>query len=71
MIVRFNLNTELSVIHVHLRQSIKCFLSPEQETEKLVIFLLGIVSHQVADISWHSLGIDQGFIRTMSKASNL
>ncbi|XP_019619337.1 PREDICTED: phosphatidylinositol-glycan-specific phospholipase D-like [Branchiostoma belcheri] len=36
-----------------------------EATEKLVVFLLGIVSHQVADISWHSLGIDQGFLSTM------
>jgi len=34
-------------------------------TEKLVVFMFGIVSHQVADIVWHSLGIDQGFLRTM------
>ncbi len=42
-----------------------------QETQKFVVFLLGVVSHQVSDISWHSLGIDQGFIRTMSKVSVL
>ena len=36
-----------------------------QATEKLVVFLFGIVSHQVADILWHSLGIDQGFLATM------
>ena len=28
--------------------------------------MFGFVSHQVADISWHSLGIDQGFIRAMA-----
>ena len=27
--------------------------------------MFGFVSHQVADITWHSLGIDQGFLRTM------
>ncbi|XP_067930242.1 phosphatidylinositol-glycan-specific phospholipase D-like isoform X2 [Watersipora subatra] len=37
-----------------------------EETEKLVVFMLGFVSHQVADITWHSLGIRQGFIRTMA-----
>ncbi|XP_012372128.1 phosphatidylinositol-glycan-specific phospholipase D [Octodon degus] len=34
-------------------------------TEKLVAFLFGITSHMVADVSWHSLGIEQGFLRTM------
>lgn len=28
--------------------------------------MFGFVSHQVADITWHSLGIDQGLIRTMA-----
>ena len=37
-----------------------------QETEKLVVFILGIVSHQVSDVVWHGLGIDQGFIDTMA-----
>jgi len=32
-----------------------------------VVFLLGLVQHQVADISWHSLGIDQGFLQTMGQ----
>nr|XP_006824765.1 PREDICTED: phosphatidylinositol-glycan-specific phospholipase D-like [Saccoglossus kowalevskii] len=39
------------------------------ETEKLVVFLLGFVSHDVADVSWHSLGIDQGFLQTMGKVN--
>ncbi|XP_069126024.1 phosphatidylinositol-glycan-specific phospholipase D-like [Argopecten irradians] len=34
-------------------------------TEKLVAFLFGVVSHQVADVVWHGLGVDQGFIPTM------
>ena len=38
-----------------------------QATEKLVVFMLGFISHQVADVSWHSLGIDQGFLDTMGK----
>eukprot|EP01137_Pigoraptor_chileana_P012005 Opistho-2@63761 len=37
----------------------------DEATEKLVVFLLGLVSHQVADISWHSLGIDQGLLTSM------
>ncbi|XP_004693375.1 PREDICTED: phosphatidylinositol-glycan-specific phospholipase D isoform X2 [Condylura cristata] len=37
----------------------------KEDTEKLVAFLFGITSHMVADISWHSLGIQQGFLRTM------
>ncbi|XP_071501888.1 phosphatidylinositol-glycan-specific phospholipase D-like [Diadema antillarum] len=36
-----------------------------EDARKLVVFLLGFASHQVADISWHSLGIDQGFLTTM------
>ncbi|XP_006878008.1 PREDICTED: phosphatidylinositol-glycan-specific phospholipase D [Chrysochloris asiatica] len=37
----------------------------KKDTEKLVAFLFGIASHMVADISWHSLGIEQGFLKTM------
>ncbi|XP_041456952.1 phosphatidylinositol-glycan-specific phospholipase D-like [Lytechinus variegatus] len=36
-----------------------------KDATKLVVFLLGFASHQVADVSWHSLGIDQGFLTTM------
>uniref|UniRef100_H0UXF4 Phosphatidylinositol-glycan-specific phospholipase D n=1 Tax=Cavia porcellus TaxID=10141 RepID=H0UXF4_CAVPO len=38
----------------------------EKNTEKLVAFLFGITSHMVADVSWHSLDIEQGFLRTMA-----
>ncbi|GFN98525.1 phosphatidylinositol-glycan-specific phospholipase d [Plakobranchus ocellatus] len=38
-----------------------------QSTQKLISFLLGVVSHQVSDVLWHSLGINQGFLQTMSK----
>ncbi|XP_015418993.1 PREDICTED: phosphatidylinositol-glycan-specific phospholipase D [Myotis davidii] len=38
----------------------------EKDAEKLVAFLLGVTSHMVADVSWHSLGIEQGFLRTMA-----
>lgn len=41
----------------------------DQATEKLVSFLLGVVSHQVADIVWHSLGINEGFLSTMAKVN--
>ncbi|VDI05751.1 glycosylphosphatidylinositol phospholipase D [Mytilus galloprovincialis] len=37
-----------------------------EATEKLVVFLLGIMSHQVSDVVWHSLGIEQGFIPTLA-----
>ncbi|XP_054985447.1 phosphatidylinositol-glycan-specific phospholipase D isoform X2 [Sorex araneus] len=37
----------------------------DKDTEKLVAFLFGITSHMVADVSWHSLGIEQGFLQTM------
>ncbi|XP_075561639.1 phosphatidylinositol-glycan-specific phospholipase D [Pelecanus crispus] len=39
----------------------------EEDTEKLVAFLFGIASHMVADVSWHSLGIDQGFLKAMGE----
>ncbi|XP_027729629.1 phosphatidylinositol-glycan-specific phospholipase D isoform X1 [Vombatus ursinus] len=39
----------------------------EKDTEKLVAFLFGIMSHMVADVSWHSLGIEQGFLQTMGE----
>lgn len=41
----------------------------EKDTEKLVAFLFGVTSHMVADVSWHSLGIEQGFLRTMGAVS--
>lgn len=34
-------------------------------TDSLEAFLLGIMTHQIADISWHSLGINQGLLRAM------
>ncbi|KAK1328836.1 hypothetical protein QTO34_011005 [Cnephaeus nilssonii] len=40
-----------------------------KDTEKLVAFLFGVTSHMVADVSWHSLGIEQGFLRTMAAVS--
>jgi len=37
-----------------------------------VIFLLGVVQHQVADVSWHSLeGFDQGFLETMAQVDDI
>ncbi|EGG22678.1 glycosylphosphatidylinositol phospholipase D [Cavenderia fasciculata] len=34
---------------------------------KLAVFLMGVLSHQVADISWHSIGgIHEGLIRAMA-----
>ncbi|XP_072267711.1 phosphatidylinositol-glycan-specific phospholipase D isoform X2 [Pyxicephalus adspersus] len=38
----------------------------DERAQKLVAFLFGIASHQVADVSWHSLHIDQGFLRAMA-----
>jgi glycosylphosphatidylinositol phospholipase D len=32
----------------------------------LIAFTLGYVSHQIADVTWHSLGVKQGFISAMS-----
>lgn len=33
-------------------------------------FLFGIASHMVADVSWHSLGIEQGFLHAMAAVSD-
>ncbi|KAJ8312268.1 hypothetical protein KUTeg_009641 [Tegillarca granosa] len=41
----------------------------DESTEKLVVFMFGMVSHQTADILWHSLGIEQGFITTMANVN--
>ncbi len=52
--------------------SVHCIRFPCWQTvEKLVVFLLGLVSHQVADINWHSLGISQGFLQTMGKVGHM
>ena len=41
-----------------------------QSTEKLVAFMFGYISHQVADISWHSLvGFQQGFLQVMANVN--
>lgn len=32
-------------------------------------FLFGVTSHMAADVAWHSLGIEQGFLRTMGAVS--
>ncbi|XP_020637215.3 phosphatidylinositol-glycan-specific phospholipase D [Pogona vitticeps] len=37
-----------------------------EATEKLVAFLFGVASHMVADVTWHSLGIEEGFLRAMA-----
>jgi glycosylphosphatidylinositol phospholipase D len=38
----------------------------DEETEKLAVFLLGIMSHSTADNSWHALsGMSEGFINAM------
>ncbi|RUP47472.1 LOW QUALITY PROTEIN: hypothetical protein BC936DRAFT_145697, partial [Jimgerdemannia flammicorona] len=34
--------------------------------QRLLAFLFAIISHNVADIQWHSLGYDDGFIRVMA-----
>ena len=38
-------------------------------TQKLVVFLLGFVSHQIADVLWHNLGIQDGFLQAMANAN--
>ncbi|XP_070572025.1 phosphatidylinositol-glycan-specific phospholipase D-like [Ptychodera flava] len=41
----------------------------DEHAEKMVVFLLGVASHQVADVSWHSQVIKQGFLTTMGKVN--
>ncbi|KAK3591260.1 hypothetical protein CHS0354_010625 [Potamilus streckersoni] len=57
------LNASVNYIRKHFPQPW------DKATEKLVVFLFGIVSHQTADILWHSLGIDQGFLMTMANVN--
>jgi glycosylphosphatidylinositol phospholipase D len=38
-----------------------------KDAVKLAVYLFGIVGHQVADINWHSIGMTDGFLDTMSK----
>jgi len=40
-----------------------------QQARELVSFLMGVLSHQVADVLWHSLGIEQGLIRAMANVN--
>ncbi|KAH6569354.1 hypothetical protein BASA61_009481 [Batrachochytrium salamandrivorans] len=35
------------------------------DSAALASFLFGVISHGIADASWHSLGMDEGFIETM------
>ncbi|KAE8598081.1 hypothetical protein XENTR_v10016717 [Xenopus tropicalis] len=39
----------------------------DKSAQKLVAFLFGIASHMVSDVSWHSLNIDQGFLKAMGE----
>ncbi|XP_067677733.1 phosphatidylinositol-glycan-specific phospholipase D-like [Haliotis asinina] len=41
----------------------------DEATEKLVVFMFGFMSHQVADVLWHNLGISQGFLQTMANVN--
>lgn len=37
-----------------------------EDTSELEAFLIGILSHQVSDVSWHSLGLFQGLLKAMA-----
>lgn len=37
----------------------------DMATEKLFVFVMALMSHQVADITWHSMYLEQGFLPTM------
>ncbi|KAH9496841.1 Glycosylphosphatidylinositol specific phospholipase D1 [Bulinus truncatus] len=54
-------------INASVNYVIKNYPKPwDQKAQKLAAFIMGIMSHQVADVSWHSLGIDQGFLQAMA-----
>lgn len=38
----------------------------DKETERLAVFLFAVSAHSVADISWHGLGVQEGFIDVLS-----
>lgn len=38
----------------------------DRETERLAVFLFAVSAHSVADISWHGLGVDEGFIDVLA-----
>ncbi|KAM9307705.1 phosphatidylinositol-glycan-specific phospholipase D [Gastrophryne carolinensis] len=38
----------------------------DEGAQKLVAFIFGIASHMVADVTWHSLHIKEGFLRAMA-----
>ncbi|MFM7204572.1 MAG: zinc dependent phospholipase C family protein, partial [Myxococcota bacterium] len=38
----------------------------DKETERLSVFLFAVSAHSVADISWHGLGVQEGFIDVLS-----
>ena len=41
-----------------------------EDAERLIAFILGLTSHQMADVSWHSLeGLKDGMITMLSKTS--
>ncbi|RNA30261.1 phosphatidylinositol-glycan-specific phospholipase D [Brachionus plicatilis] len=36
-----------------------------EDAQRLIVFTLGYISHQMADVTWHSLGVVQGFLSSM------
>ncbi|CAF0717792.1 unnamed protein product [Brachionus calyciflorus] len=36
-----------------------------EDAQRLIVFTLGYISHQMADVTWHSLGVAQGFLSAM------
>lgn len=44
----------------------KTYTRPYNEDAlRLIVFTLGYTSHQIADVTWHSLGVNQGFLSAM------
>ena len=50
----------------HLHEKYGGQVDKSADAQALLVFIFGIVSHQVSDLSWHSLHLYQGFIREMA-----
>ena len=50
----------------HLHEEYGGQVDKSADAQALLVFIFGIVSHQVSDLSWHSLHLYQGFIREMA-----
>uniref|UniRef100_L7N2J7 Sodium/potassium-transporting ATPase subunit beta-1-interacting protein 3 n=1 Tax=Xenopus tropicalis TaxID=8364 RepID=L7N2J7_XENTR len=58
----------IGLFWIHINYIREVYPRPwDKSAQKLVAFLFGIASHMVSDVSWHSLNIDQGFLKAMGE----